>query len=93
MHLGNSINAHNEWKDRFRAALSGDTALDARGISADNRCELGRWLYGDGGKFFGTLPGFVQCVTVHKVFHREAGKIAELINARNFAEAKAMLAR
>src|SRR3990172_5705542 len=92
MHLGNAIAAHEEWKTTFRAAISNHETLDAITISADNRCELGRWLHGEGKKLFGTLPIHTHCVATHKLFHLEAGKIAEAINANNFVEAESMLA-
>jgi len=51
-----------------------------------------RALHGEGKKLFGTLPIHTHCVATHKLFHLEAGKIAEAINANNFVEAESMLA-
>ncbi len=91
MHLGNAIKAHNEWKATFRTAISKHENLDTATVSADNCCALGRWLYGEGKRLFGHLPSHTHCVATHRNFHREAGKIAEEINAKNFVEAGSML--
>jgi hypothetical protein len=92
MHLGNAIAAHNEWKAKFRTAITKNETLDTTTISADNCCELGKWLYGEGKTLFGKLPMHTHCVATHKIFHQEAGQIAEAINAKNFVEADSMLA-
>ena len=91
MHLGNAIAAHNEWKAMFRLAIARLEILDAAIISADNCCELGQWLYGEGKALFGKLPSHTHCVSTHKIFHREAGTIADAINAKKFVAAGGML--
>jgi Chemoreceptor zinc-binding domain len=91
MHLGNAITAHNEWKERFRTAIATQDTIDMATISADNCCALGKWLYGEGKRLFGKLPSHTHCVATHKIFHREAGKIAEAINSYNYVEAESML--
>ena len=92
MHLGNAITAHDEWKTAFRDAIASHETFDAVTISADDCCELGQWLYGEGRRLFGKLPTHAHCVATHKLFHLEAGKVAEAINAKNFADADGMLA-
>jgi hypothetical protein len=91
MYLGNAIAVHDEWKDKFHTAITNNEMLDATAISADNCCELGKWLYGEGKTLFGNLPMHAHCVSAHKTFHQEAGLIAEAINAKNFVEADNML--
>ncbi|OGA12592.1 MAG: hypothetical protein A3H32_06290 [Betaproteobacteria bacterium RIFCSPLOWO2_02_FULL_63_19] len=92
MHLGNAIATHEEWKTALRNAIAGSATLDVVTISADNRCEFGQWLYGEGKRLFGELPIHAHCVETHRLFHVEAGKIAEAINVRNFVDANGMLA-
>lgn len=92
MHLGNAIAAHEEWKNTFRMAIAGHKTFDLVAVSADECCELGQWLYGEGKRLFGNLPIHTHCLETHKVFHREAGKIAEAITACNFVHADSMLA-
>ena len=91
MHLGNAISAHDEWKARFRAAISQRETIDAATVSADDGCALGQWLHGEGKALFGNLPSHTDCVATHRVFHEEAGKIAAAINAKDFDEAHGML--
>ena len=91
MHLGNAIAAHNEWKEKFRTAIATQDMIDMATVSAENGCALGNWLYGEGKRLFGKLPSHTHCVATHKIFHREAGKIAEAINTNNFLEAESML--
>lgn len=92
MHLGNAILAHEEWTITFRNAIANRETLDVVTISADNCCDLGQWLYGEGKRLFGQLPIHTDCVSTHELFHREAGRIAEAINANNLAGADDMLA-
>jgi hypothetical protein len=92
MHLGNAIAAHDEWKARFRTAIVESGTLDATTISADHCCELGKWLHGEGKTLFGKLSMHAHCVATHKIFHHEAGQIAEVINAKKFIEAHGMMA-
>ena len=92
MHLGNAIAAHDEWKITFRTAIANHETLDLAMIAADNCCELGQWLYGEGKRLFGKLPTHTHCLATHKLFHQEAGKIAEAINAANFTDADSMMA-
>lgn len=91
MHLGNAIAAHNEWKEKFRTAIAKQVIIDMATVSADNCCALGKWLYGEGKRLFGKLPSHTHCVATHKIFHREAGKVAEAINSHNFVEAESLL--
>jgi chemoreceptor zinc-binding protein len=91
MHLGTAITAHNEWKKRFRTAITKRDMIDMAVVSADNCCALGKWLNGEGKRFFGKLPSHTHCVATHEIFHREAGKIAEAINSRKFDDAENML--
>jgi methyl-accepting chemotaxis protein len=65
--------------------------MDAANISADNCCELGRWLHGDAKQRLGRFKSYTDCVGKHAAFHREAGKVAMAINAGKYAEAGAML--
>jgi hypothetical protein len=92
MHLGNAIAAHDQWMTRFRNAIANHETFDAVTISADNCCDLGKWLHGEGKRLFGKLPIHTHCVATHKLFHQEAGKVAEAINAKNLVDADGMLA-
>ena len=65
--------------------------MDVAAISKDNCCELGKWLNGEASYKYRQFDSYLKCVTQHKVFHVEAGKVASVINAKEYAEAEAMI--
>ncbi|WP_430421803.1 CZB domain-containing protein [Phenylobacterium sp.] len=91
MNLDNAITAHAEWKMKLRGAIDRCESVDADSIAADNCCELGRWLHGDGRRACGASPVFKDVVAKHAVFHRAAGRVAREINARNYDVARKLL--
>jgi hypothetical protein len=60
--------------------------MDAASIAKDNCCAWGQWLYNDGISEFVEKPDFSAVVEKHKVFHTQAGRVAELVDAKKFAE-------
>ncbi|MCG2586776.1 CZB domain-containing protein [Massilia sp. TS11] len=76
---------------KFRSAMAKHEQLDAISIGKDNCCELGKWLHGEGKVRCGSLPSFTTVVQKHAEFHREAGKVAQAINAKKYDEAERML--
>jgi chemoreceptor zinc-binding protein len=91
MDLAGAIQKHTEWKLKFRSAIENHETMDVATIARDDRCELGKWLRGDGKLRFGSLQSHAACVARHAAFHAEAGKIAQAINAKRYAAAEAML--
>ncbi len=91
MNLDEAINKHAEWKVKFRVAMTKKEQLDAAAIRADNRCDLGKWLHGEGQHTHGSNGNFANLVSMHADFHRAAGKVAEQINGGSFERAEAML--
>ena len=91
MNLDSALQKHSEWKTKFRTAISQKESLDAETIAKDNCCELGKWLYGESESKFGKLESHKNCITKHKMFHIEAGKVAAVINLGKYTEAEAML--
>jgi hypothetical protein len=89
--LDNAILAHHVWKNKLRAAIASKSQLDAVAFGRDDCCEIGQWLYGEGGALYGSKPQFTTLVERHKTFHIEAGKIATQINAANYAQASRMI--
>ena len=66
---------------RLRKAIAEKTSLDADSICRDDRCPLGQWLHGDGGRRWGVNPGFVALLDKHAEFHSVAGQVARQITA------------
>jgi methyl-accepting chemotaxis protein len=91
MDLNHAIEKHAEWKLKFRSAITKSETMDAGSISKDNCCDLGKWLHSEAKVKFGSLKSHSACVSKHAAFHIEAGKVAQAINAKKFAEAGAML--
>ncbi|RAK64438.1 CZB domain-containing protein [Phenylobacterium kunshanense] len=91
MNLDSAIAAHTEWKIKLRSAIERCEAVDAATIAADNCCELGRWLQGEGKRAHGASVMFSDLGTKHTAFHRAAGQVAREINARNYDAATQLL--
>ena len=91
MNLGLAGQAHNEWKIKLRMAIAKQEQVDATSISSDNRCQLGEWLRGEAKVKYGGLASYADCVSKHAAFHQEAGKVAQAINLKNYAQAKSMM--
>jgi methyl-accepting chemotaxis protein len=89
--IESAVAAHAQWKVKLRSAIASGETLDARSISADDCCALGKWLHGDAKRLMAGRPAFADCLGKHAVFHREAGRVAEAINAKKMDVANAML--
>lgn len=91
MNLESAIQAHAEWKMKLRSAISTQAQLDAATIAKDNCCALGQWLHGEAAAKYGQLSSHMRCVGAHAGFHREAGRVAQLINNKKYSEAESAL--
>jgi methyl-accepting chemotaxis protein len=86
-----AIQAHSEWKVKLRRGISQHEHMDAATIGRDDCCKLGKWLHGGGQKRYRQLSGFQDCLHRHALFHREAGKVAEVINSGQYEKAESLL--
>lgn len=86
------IGAHVMWKQRLTAFLAGDSEekLDPATIQLDDRCALGKWIYGDGASM-SALPGYEEVRSLHAQFHRNAAEVVSLHLAGRTAEAETLL--
>lgn len=91
MNLDAAAKAHGEWRNKLRGAIAKCEAVDAAAIAADNCCDLGRWLHGNGKLQYGASHAFGDLLAKHAAFHKEAGRVAQAINARDYDRASAML--
>ncbi|MEQ1916023.1 MAG: CZB domain-containing protein [Gallionella sp.] len=75
-----ALEAHIKWKMRLLGVVdgTGSEVLDPRIISQDNQCVLGKWLYGQGNRDFGSNAEFKELVTAHTNFHKCAGHVLDL---------------
>jgi hypothetical protein len=90
--LDSAITAHNLWKARLRTAIDGGEIPDEKKVDVDNQCDLGKWIYGDGGKQ-NHSPEFQELKTKHTEFHHAAAGVIKLIKAGNKAGASEDLER
>jgi methyl-accepting chemotaxis protein len=72
-------------------AIDKHEKVDAGSIGKDNCCDLGKFLHGAGKAQLGALPSYALCVAKHAEFHREAGRVAQVINDGKYAEADKLL--
>lgn len=91
MDLNKAVEIHMDWKGKLGSAIAERESLDASAIARDDCCELGRWLHGAGSDKYASFTSYATCVENHAVFHIEAGKVAQTINAKKYSEAEAML--
>jgi hypothetical protein len=86
------ISAHVMWKQRLTAFLAGNSAeqLDPESIRHDDRCALGKWIYGDG-QSMAQLPRYEEVRGLHAQFHQFAADVVRLHLAGNTAEAEKLL--
>ncbi len=89
--LDKALEKHSEWKVKLRTAISKREEMDAATISRDDCCDFGKWLHHDVKSLLAHEPSYADCVSKHAAFHFEAGRIANMINAKKYSEAEAML--
>ncbi len=77
--IDHAIGAHGRWKTRLRIALAtGEGDLDPRMICRDDACALGQWLHGFDHVARSDAHYRLVCA-VHAEFHREAGRVLDLL--------------
>lgn len=86
------IDGHRQWKVKLRDAIESHAKVDTATLSRDDCCALGKWIYGDGGKRLGHSGSFTQLIERHKVFHRVAGQVGEMVNQKRYLEAEEAMA-
>ncbi len=86
------ISAHVMWKQRLVALLAGksEEQLDPAAIELDNRCVLGKWIYGDG-QGIAELPAFEEVRGLHARFHQLAAEVVKLYLAGEASGAESLL--
>jgi methyl-accepting chemotaxis protein len=74
------VAAHRNWRKRLSDYIhgSGHEELDENIVCKADRCELGRWIAGNGNRFYGELPVFGKLRDHHSEFHRSAGHVVRV---------------
>ena len=88
------ISAHVLWKKRLLAMLegSGDETLDPEVVGMDDKCALGKWIYGDG-QAFSKSASYETVRAMHAEFHRLAAEVVRLHQAGKTTQAEQLLQR
>lgn len=75
--FGKWVNAHRDWRRRLTEYIEGHSneALDENVICLDNRCDLGKWIHGNGTRFYGNVDTFTELQRHHAQFHLCAGEV------------------
>lgn len=75
MNFDEAISAHAKWKMKLSSYISKpDQSLQNSVVGADNQCDLGKWLYGEGQQY-SRLPEYTKLVSDHAEFHKLAAEI------------------
>jgi hypothetical protein len=80
MNLNDALTAHRAWKTKLNTYIAKpDGSLKPADVEPDNRCELGKWIHGDGSAHR-ALPEFSTLTTTHAVFHKAAADVIRRAN-------------
>ena len=91
INFDDAISAHQQWRITLRNAIQRKLTVDVDKLRRDDCCVLGGWLHGVGGRRWGNTPAFTSLLDTHRAFHKEAGKVAELINQKRMKEAQELV--
>ncbi len=80
--------AHRSWRLKLRSFLDGHESLTAERLSSHRDCDLGKWLYGDGGAAYGHLAEFQELEGKHKQMHSIVKEVVELKHAGKGTQAE-----
>ena len=91
MDFDQAISAHSNWKAKLRAYLTKpDRSLSPSEIAQDNKCELGKWIHGEGAHH-ANLPEFQTLRDEHAHFHKTAAEVVRKADSgQNMTEETAL---
>lgn len=80
MDFNAAIKAHSPWKLKLSGYIRNpDKSLDHDHVCKDNQCDLGKWIYGEGGAY-SSFPEFSKLKSEHTRFHKAAGEVVRKAN-------------
>ena len=87
-----ALSAHAMWKGRLKAAIQNGTSdQDPAVVRRDDRCEFGKWLYGETDAAVRGCAHYGKVKQLHAEFHQHASRVLELALTGRKAEATAGL--
>jgi methyl-accepting chemotaxis protein len=91
MDFDQAIMCHTQWKSKLAAYIAKpDKSLDAAAVAQDDRCDLGKWIHGEGRKYANSAE-FEKLVADHKRFHQAAGEIIRKADSGQSVQEKVAL--
>ena len=75
MDFNQMLLAHSNWKNRLKDVIQKNERIDVKTAGTDDKCELGKWLYGEGTKF-ASLNEYKNLKAKHAAFHTCVAKVA-----------------
>jgi methyl-accepting chemotaxis protein len=91
MDFDDAIAKHAMWKTTLSVAIATGDELDVERIASDRCCAVGRWLHGDAAEIISDHSARMVCIEVHANFHKEAARVAGLINSERLDDASQLL--
>jgi hypothetical protein len=93
LNLQQVLSAHTAWKARLQQVLDGTSKekFEIEEVSQDCNCFLGKWIYSEGKKQFGSLPEFEAVRSAHADFHVSAGEVLLHHQIGNVEQAELLL--
>ena len=87
------VAVHRDWRQRLVDFIAGSSQerLDERRVCQDHLCELGRWIHGSGGRFYGDVDIFRDVRAKHAVFHHCAGEVVRRYKSEGEVAARRLL--
>lgn len=80
MNFDDAIKAHAGWKMKLKSYLnSPDQSLNPEDVGSDSRCDLGKWIHGEGTQF-SCHAEYAVLKDEHARFHRAAAEIVRKAN-------------
>ena len=88
-----AIASHERWRLQLQDMVNGrsDEVMRPERICQDDRCDLGRWLYGTGRVRLGHYPAFDMLVARHKYFHQQAADVVTAFQSGDQPKAAQLL--
>ncbi len=81
MDFDEAVALHSKWKRKLRDSLTKHSgSLRPSEVSLDDKCVLGRWIYGEGAGQ-SALPEYTKLKYEHARFHNAAAELLRKANA------------
>jgi methyl-accepting chemotaxis protein len=74
---------HLDWKDKLKSFLEGRGTLSEAEATSHKDCELGKWLYSQGLRRYGSAPSMRELEQAHAELHATMQRVVQMKKAGN----------